>query len=58
MVRFGDVAREVLIEAEAFDADLIAVTARPRNPLLQWVRGVPGKLLRRSHVPVLLVTAR
>ena|SRR2546426_752581 len=57
VVRFGDPAREIILEADAFGADLIAVTARGRG----WLRralGVVGTLFRRSDVPVLLLAAR
>ena len=55
VVRFGDPAREILVEAETFGADLIAVTAGRRRWLPRLLRGVAGTLLRRSNVPVLLV---
>jgi nucleotide-binding universal stress UspA family protein len=57
VIRFGDPAREILVEAEAFGADLIAVTAGRRRWLPHLLRGVAGKLVRRSDVPVMLVTA-
>jgi nucleotide-binding universal stress UspA family protein len=56
VIRFGDPVREILVEAEVFGADLIAVTAR-RRWLPHLLRGVAGKLVRRSDVPVMLVTA-
>ena len=55
VVRFGDPAREILVEAEAFGADLIAVTAGRRRWLPYGLRGIAGKLLRRSDVPVLIL---
>ena len=55
VVRFGDPTREILVEAEAFGADLIAVTAGRHRWLPSVLRGIAGKLLRRSDVPVLLV---
>ena len=58
VVRFGDPAREILVEAEAFGADLIAVTAGRRRWLQHPLRGVAGKVVRRSDVPVMLVAAR
>jgi nucleotide-binding universal stress UspA family protein len=57
VIRFGDPAREILVEAEAFGADLIAMTAGRRRWLPHLLRGVAGKLVRRSDVPVMLVTA-
>jgi len=57
VIRFGDPAREILVEAEVFGADLIAVTAGRRRWLPHLLRGVAGKLVRRSDVPVMLVTA-
>ena len=38
VVRFGDPAREILVEAEAWGADLIAVTATPASPFRRLVR--------------------
>lgn len=58
VVRFGDPADEILLEAEAFGADLIAVTARGRGWLRHAVGDVVAKLFRRSDVPVLLLAAR
>jgi nucleotide-binding universal stress UspA family protein len=57
VIRFGDPAREILVEAESFGADLIAVTAGRRRWLPHLLRGVAGKLVRRSDVPVMLVAA-
>lgn len=55
-VRYGDPAREILREADAFDADLIAVTttrhARTRSRL---AGGVAEQLLRKAPVPVMVV---
>lgn len=55
-VRSGDAADEILEEAEAFGADLIAVPA----PRYRWwrprrVRGLVARLLRRTATPVMLV---
>ena len=58
VVRFGDPAEEIVLEAEAFGADLIAVTTRGRGWLRHALGGVIGKLFRRSDVPVLLLGAR
>ena len=58
VVRFGDAAEEILLEADAFGADLIAVTARGRGWLRQTFARVIGKLFRRSDVPLLLLAPR
>jgi len=58
VVRFGNPAREILVETEVFDADLIAVSEPPRGFIGRAWGGVVGKLLRRSRVPVLLLSAR
>jgi nucleotide-binding universal stress UspA family protein len=55
-VRFGDVAEEIVREAEAFDADLIAVSER-RRP---WWRPALSRLVdrvsSRVRVPVLTLS--
>lgn len=53
-VRFGDVAAEILLEAEGFGAELIALSARPRR----WWRpfalgGVARRVARKAAAPVL-----
>jgi nucleotide-binding universal stress UspA family protein len=58
VVRFGDPAQEILVEADAFGADLIAVTAQRRGWLRRLLPGVVNTLFRRSEVPVLLLAAR
>lgn len=58
VVRFGDPAREILVEADAFGADLIAVTARRHGWLQRLLPGVVNTLFRRSPIPVLLLAAR
>lgn len=56
VVRFGEPAREILVEAEAFDADLIVLTASRRGWLERLTGGGLGqKLLHTSPVPVVLV---
>ena len=54
IVRFGDPADEIVAEAEAWGAELIAMT-RPRRSLLGWLR--PGRLVeavsRKVTIPVL-----
>lgn len=57
-VRFGDAAEEILLEADAFGADLIALTAAKRG----WFRrsvlgGVAKRVLRKAPAPVMLLAA-
>ena len=57
-VRFGKPEQEILVEAEAFDADMIVVTAARRGWLERLTGGGLGeKLLHASPVPVVLVRA-
>jgi nucleotide-binding universal stress UspA family protein len=60
VVRFGDPAREILVEAEAWGADLIAVTATPASPFRRLVRrgGVADRVTRGAAAPVLLYRPR
>ena len=58
VVRFGDPAREILLEAEAYGADLIAVTEERRGRWRRAFGGVVSTLRRRSPVPVLLLAPR
>jgi nucleotide-binding universal stress UspA family protein len=52
VVRFGDPAREIVAEAEAWGAELIAMTtARPR---WRGVRRVVRAVSRKARIPVLL----
>jgi nucleotide-binding universal stress UspA family protein len=54
VVRFGEPAQEILREAEAFGADLIALaSSRPR--LLRLRRGVAEQVVRASRLPVMLL---
>jgi nucleotide-binding universal stress UspA family protein len=58
VVRFGEPAREILVEAEVFDADLIVLT----TPRRSWLRRLTGgglgeQVLNASAVPVVLVHA-
>jgi nucleotide-binding universal stress UspA family protein len=56
VVRFGEPVPEILLEAEAFDADLIAVTANRRGHVARALApGVSDRLLASSDVPVLLL---
>ncbi len=58
VIRFGKPAQEILLEADAFGADLIAVTAERRGWLRRTFGGVIGKVFRRAEVPVLLLATR
>ena len=56
VVRFGDPVEEILTEAEAFGADLIAVTASRRGRLGSAIApGIGERVLRAAPVPVLLL---
>jgi len=58
VVRFGKPEEEILVEAEAFDADLIVVTTEKRGWLGRLAgRGLGERLLDDSPVPVALVRA-
>jgi nucleotide-binding universal stress UspA family protein len=55
-VRFGDVAAEILLEADGFGAELIALRARPRR----WWRpfglgGVARRVARKTAAPVMVL---
>lgn len=54
-VRFGDPLDEILREADAFDADLIAMGTAGRGGLSRAVLGsVANQVVRRASAPVLL----
>jgi len=54
-VRFGDPLDEILKEADAFDADLIAVTTAGRSGVGRAVLGsVADRVFRKAGAPVLL----
>jgi universal stress protein A len=56
VVRFGDPVTEILLEAEAFDADLIALAASPRGRLRRAVApGVADRLIAKAPVPTLVL---
>jgi nucleotide-binding universal stress UspA family protein len=56
VVRFGEPVEEILREAEAFDADLIALTTLPRSRLGSAIApGVSERVFRAAPVPVLLL---
>jgi nucleotide-binding universal stress UspA family protein len=58
VVRFGDPRREILAEAEAFDADLIAMVMRSRRSLTDRFLGtVAEQIGRRAPMAVALVRA-
>ena len=55
VVRFGDDADEILREAEACGADLLAVTTAGKSGLQRVAMGsVAEQVFRRARVPVLL----
>ncbi len=59
VVRFGEPIEEILLEADAFGADLIAVTTGNRSWLSRAVRpGVAERVFRKAEVPVMLVRPR
>ena len=59
VVRFGKPADEILFEAEAWNADLVAIVGSERNWTGRLARGsVADTLLRKSHVPVLIYRPR
>lgn len=56
VVRFGDPVDEILREAEAFEADLIAVTTGGRSALGRIVLGsVAEQIVRKADAPVMLL---
>lgn len=56
VVRFGDPVDEILREAGAFDADLIAVTTGERSALGRTVLGsVAEQIVNKADAPVMLV---
>jgi nucleotide-binding universal stress UspA family protein len=55
VVRFGDPAEEIVREAEAFDADLIAVTTEDRGWLGHVLGSVADRVFHKADVPVLLL---
>ena len=56
VVRFGDPVEEILLEAEAFDADLIALSTSARGRLGRalWP-GVPERVAAQATVPTLVL---
>ena len=54
IVRFGEVAEEILLEAEAFDADLIAFATSGHGRLRSALApGVAGRVASKAAVPTL-----
>ena len=58
VVRFGDPVEEIVREASAFDADLIAVTTESRGWLRHLLGGVADRVFHKADVPVLLLGGR
>jgi len=55
-VRFGEPVNEILREAEAAEADLIAVATGKRSGIARELLGsVAEQVLRRADVPVMLI---
>lgn len=56
VVRFGEPTEEILLEVEAFDADLIALAASRRGRLRAALApGVADRVTRQAPVPTLLL---
>jgi nucleotide-binding universal stress UspA family protein len=56
VVRFGDPVPEILQEAEAFGADLIAVTTEGRSAVGRTLLGsVAEQVVRKADAPVMLI---
>lgn len=56
VVRFGKPAEEILLEAEAFGADLIALATSDRGRLRRaLVSGVTERVARKAPVPTLVL---
>jgi nucleotide-binding universal stress UspA family protein len=56
VVRFGDPAAEILLEADAFGADLIAVTTEGRSAVGRTVLGsVAEQVVRKANAQVMLI---
>jgi len=54
-VRFGDAVTEILREADAFDADVIALSARRRPWWRRAALRVTSRVQAKSPVPVLIL---
>ncbi len=58
VVRFGDPTREILTEADAFDADLIALATTTRSRLRSaFVPSVAERVARQAGTRALVLTA-
>jgi nucleotide-binding universal stress UspA family protein len=58
VVRFGDTIQETLVEAESWDADLVAVVTTNRSRLRSsFSPGVAEQVARKASAPVLLLRA-
>jgi nucleotide-binding universal stress UspA family protein len=56
VVRFGDPVEEILLEADAFEADLIALATSHRGRLRAALSpGVAERVLRAAQTPALIV---
>ena len=58
VVRFGEPADEIAEEAEAFGADLVAVTEPRRGWFTRLYGSLASGLRRKSTVPVLVLSGR
>ncbi len=59
VVRFGKPAEEILLEAEAFDADLIALATSDHGRLRRvLLPGVAQRVARKAPVPTLVLHER
>ncbi len=58
VVRFGDAAEEIAHEAEAFGADIIALTASPRGRIRRvFAPDITERVAEKVSVPTLVVRA-
>jgi nucleotide-binding universal stress UspA family protein len=56
VVRFGEPAEEIRLEAEAFNADLVALASSRRSRLGSVLRpGVADRVIREAPVPTLVL---
>src|SRR5512135_1834640 len=59
VVRYGHAAEEIVDQAEAGSADLIAMSTHGRSGPRRWMLGsIAEKVLRATTVPILLVRTR
>jgi nucleotide-binding universal stress UspA family protein len=57
VVRFGEPAEEIALEAEAFGADVIALSEPPRSRLRRMLApGLADRLARETSIPMLVLT--